>query len=144
MRESFYKTSASMVVAAGIVVGTTVYSDAAQPVYIGVTTDNLNLRQGASTKYKVILEIPKGKSVEVMSSATSSGWVKVRYSGKEGWCHGKYIKEKNTTTRYISGIRRLELKEKASNSSKTLGYVYEGERVNVVDYTNGYSRIKYN
>ncbi|WP_071460851.1 SH3 domain-containing protein [Bacillus massilinigeriensis] len=62
------------------------------------TTQNLNLRSGAGTKYKIILTIPKGK--KVTATSRSSNWYKVTYSytakGKKyvktGWVSGGYLK----------------------------------------------------
>ena len=60
MKQDIIKTSASVIVTVGVVAGTTFYSSAAQPIYIGYTTDNLNMRTGASVKYKKILAHSKG------------------------------------------------------------------------------------
>ena len=69
------------------------------------TTDKLNLRSGASTKYKTIISIPKGK---VVTSTEKKGiWFKVSYSytskGKKitkiGWVSGSYLKE---YTQYVT------------------------------------------
>ena len=54
------------------------------------TTDNLNLRKGAGADYKIILTIPKGKKVTVIS--TGSTWYKVKYNGKTGYVNKKYLK----------------------------------------------------
>lgn len=58
---------------------------------IYMTTDNLNLRTGASTKYGVILTIPKGKTVNFISESTN-GWYKVSYGGKTGYVSSAYLK----------------------------------------------------
>lgn len=53
------------------------------------TTDNLNMRWGASTSNGIISTIPKGTTVKVLS--TSNGWDKVYYSGKIGFCSNLYL-----------------------------------------------------
>lgn len=53
------------------------------------TTDNLNLRSGRGTNYKILLTIPKGKTVSV--SDIKDNWGKVTYSGKTGYCSMKYM-----------------------------------------------------
>lgn len=63
------------------------------------TTDQLNLRSGASTKYKKIMTIPKGK--KVTATEKKGSWYKVAYSytseeesvTKTGWVSGSYLKE---------------------------------------------------
>lgn len=56
-----------------------------------LTTDYLNLRQGAGTNYAVILTISKGTTVTVLDNSNSQ-WAKVRTpNGKEGWCSKQYL-----------------------------------------------------
>ncbi|MGM9931482.1 SH3 domain-containing protein [Pradoshia sp.] len=53
------------------------------------TTANLNLRTSASTKGKIILTIPKGKTVQYISK--SGTWYKVKYKTKTGYASSKYL-----------------------------------------------------
>ncbi|MED1468608.1 SH3 domain-containing protein [Bacillus salipaludis] len=63
------------------------------------TTANLNIRSGPGTKYKVLVAIPKGKTIT--SAEKTGNWYKVVYSygskGKSktvvGWVSGTYLKE---------------------------------------------------
>lgn len=63
------------------------------------TTDNVNIRSGASTKYKTLKTIPKGKTI--ISGEKLTDWFKVTYSypskGKNvivtGWVKGTFLKE---------------------------------------------------
>lgn len=59
------------------------------------TTENLNLRTGASTKNPVILTIPKGETVQLSSEA--NGWAKVSYKGKNGFVSKAYLSEVKET-----------------------------------------------
>lgn len=62
-------------------------------------TDNVNMRSGASTKYKTLHTIPKGKTI--ISTEKVSDWYKLTYTypskGKNvtttGWVKGTYLKE---------------------------------------------------
>lgn len=54
------------------------------------TLDDLNLRTGPSTSYRILLSIPKGKSVPAYARA-SNGWYKVSYAGYTGWVSGSYM-----------------------------------------------------
>lgn len=76
--------SAPVVEAASHVSAKTVYT----------TTASLNMRTGASTKYKTILTIPKGKTVGMVSY--NSSWSKVLYSGKSGYVSTKYLKKNHS------------------------------------------------
>ncbi len=63
------------------------------------TTTNLNMRTGASTSYKTVLTIPKGKTVTTGEKIGS--WNKVTYTytskgkkiSKSGWVSSSYLKE---------------------------------------------------
>ena len=64
------------------------------PVTVGQTlrtTAALNLRAKPSTSGKILLVIPKGSIVTVLSATPSSGWYNVRFAGTAGWCYGLYL-----------------------------------------------------
>ncbi|WP_343901705.1 SH3 domain-containing protein [Arthrobacter rhombi] len=54
-----------------------------------VATTNVNLRSGASTKYKVITQVKKGANVSVTS--TQGTWSQGKTGGKTGWLPSKYL-----------------------------------------------------
>jgi D-alanyl-D-alanine carboxypeptidase len=55
------------------------------------TTANLNLRTGAGTKYKVLIVIPKGKQVSLLSRHGT--WYRVKYSTKSGYVSSDYLRK---------------------------------------------------
>lgn len=61
-----------------------------------VTTDNLNLRTGASTKYQVLVLIPKGKEVEYLGA--SGSWYKVKYGTRTGYVSSAYLTKQGTAS----------------------------------------------
>ena len=66
-----------------------------------VTTDVLNVRSGAGTKYSKIGTLKKGAKVTILSS--SNGWHKIQYtSSKIGWVSADYIKVTTTTSNSTS------------------------------------------
>ncbi|WP_181372681.1 SH3 domain-containing protein [Geobacillus thermodenitrificans] len=77
--------------------GTTKTTAVASTVY--QTTANLNMRTGAGTKYKIVLTIPKGKTVKATEKL--GDWYKVSYEysekgkkyAKTGWVSGSYLKK---------------------------------------------------
>ena len=77
----------------------------------GTVTSTVNIRTGASTKYRKIGKLKKGTNVKILS--IKNGWYKVKYNNTTGWSSGKYIKKSNTS----------------SNTKKTLrvkAYAYTG------------------
>lgn len=60
------------------------------------TTSNLNLREKPTTKAKIILEIPKGKSVKILEddAGTKNGyeWSKVEYLNYVGYVAKEFLK----------------------------------------------------
>ncbi|WP_455544234.1 SH3 domain-containing protein, partial [Intestinibacter sp.] len=52
-------------------------------------TANVNFRTGPSTSYSSITVIPKGSSIEVIS--TSGSWVNAKYNSKTGYIHKDYV-----------------------------------------------------
>lgn len=89
------------------------------------TTASLNMRSGASAKYRRVLTIPKGRSVTVLSTA-SNGWKKVSYGGKTGYVSGKYL-----TTKSVASAPPASKKSYSPNKlyimGKTLNYKNGGQ-----------------
>lgn len=77
----------------------------------GTATCNVNVRTGASTKYRSIGTIKKGTKVKILS--TKNGWHKVKYSNKTGWSSGKYIKKASTSSNSQKRTVKKRLKVKA-------------------------------
>lgn len=134
--------SAAVVCAVG---GAVIEANAQQPFAIGVVTSTLNIRTGPSSKENCIIKAPVGAEVEIMSEENSKGWAKVKYKSKEGWGYMPNVKEKklSSPTRYVSGVYRVPLREKPTSKSNCLGYIYEGEKVEIIDYTGSYARVKF-
>ena len=66
---------------------------AVQTEKIGTVTTNggrLNLRDGASTSYNIIGQLPCGDTVTVIGE--ENGWYKVIVPEKEGYVYGGYLK----------------------------------------------------
>lgn len=53
-----------------------------------ITTENLNIRAGASTSYKRIGIIPKGTKVNILD--VYNGWYYISYNGKKGYICSDY------------------------------------------------------
>ena len=55
------------------------------------TSANLNMRSGAGTGHKIVLTIPKNKSVS-LTGKNSGNWAQVKYGSKTGWVSKTYLK----------------------------------------------------
>lgn len=53
-------------------------------------TEDLNLRTGPGTGYKVLLVMPKGSTV-TLNAQIQNGFLSVNYQGVNGWAHADYI-----------------------------------------------------
>lgn len=80
------------------------------------TTANLNMRTGAGTSNRVILTIPKGKSVKA-TGKSKSGWLQVTYKSKTGWVSGTYVA--NTSAPKKSKPKAESTPKKKSSTKQT-------------------------
>ena len=117
------------------------------------TTDNLNLRSGASIKQNVLTIIPKGKQVSYVSK--SGSWTKVKYGSKTGYVSSKYLKSTNIaansavkapavkyTTTYKT-TTDLSLRAGGSVKYKKLTTIPKGKAVTMISYKSSWSKVKY-
>lgn len=61
-----------------------------------IATASVNVRTGAGKGYAVTFKLQEGDEVEVLSK--NGNWYQVRYLGKTGFVHSKYLKYSRTTT----------------------------------------------
>ena len=117
----------------------------------GVTTENLNLRVEASTSSKIITTIPKGKTIEIVEKL-NSGWYKVNYNGKTGYVSSSYVSINGSTENKPSIVTEkgvttanLNLRVKASTSSKIITTIPKGQTIEIVEKLNsGWYKVNYN
>ena len=112
-----------------------------------VIANRVNFRSGPSTSYSVIGKLSNGDKVEVIS--TSNGWSKIKYNGKTGYVSSQYLSSSaapestTTTTKYVNTLS-LNVRSGPSTSYSVIGKVSEGDKVEVISTSNGWSKIKYN
>ena len=118
----------------------------------GIATENLNLRDKASTSGKILTTIPKGKTLQVLSEKDANGWYKVSYGGKTGYSIGSYIKVNETTntpsttvTKSGTTTENLNLRDQASTSGKVLTTIPKGKTLQVLSEkdANGWYKVSY-
>ncbi len=104
----------------------------------GTATSTVNVRTGASTKYRTIGKLKKGTKVKILSSkngwkkgtkvkilSSKNGWHKVKYSNKTGWSSGKYIKKSTSSSSNRNVKKRLKVKAYAYTGG---GYTATGTK----------------
>ena len=90
-----------------------------------VTTDDLNMRNGHGTSYRVLDVIPKNTKVHV--SKSDGKWAHVSYKGQNGYCAFKYLKKYQKPAKKPSYSLNVWFSKK-SMGDKTNGPVFVGER----------------
>jgi len=93
------------------------------------TSENLNLRAGASVHSKRILTMPKGSIVAFIS--TKHGWHKIKFGSRVGYASSKYLKKPGTVTKSNHA-------KTSSRAYSTSGYVRKVMDVEVTAYTFNY------
>ncbi|MFH5836664.1 SH3 domain-containing protein [Proteiniclasticum sp. C24MP] len=119
------------------------------------TTENLNMRTGNSTSYGIILTIPKGSQVEVLS--TLNGWDQVTYNGKTGWASAKYLTASAvsapapapapapvSSVTFKNTTHNLNMRTGNSTDHSVLLTIPQGGRVEVLASMNGWDQVLYN
>ena len=108
---------------------------------------DVNMRKGASNKYKVTGVLAKGEEVKILSK--SNGWYKVQNSDNEqGWSYGKYIetsdKELDSATSKNSGVVRypLNFRKGPSTDEKIISVLQTGENVKILSQSNGWYKVQ--
>ena len=122
----------------------------ASTTYVKATA-NLNVRSGASTKYKTIDKIKKGNVVKVLSS--KNGWYKVQLSNnKTGWSSQKYLSATNTTTTNTTSTTTntnavatatVNVRSGASTKYKVIDKLSKGEKVRVLSTSGSWYKVQF-
>ena len=122
----------------------------------GTTKNNLNVRKGAGASYTKLGTLKKGAKIDIVAK-TSNGWYKIKYNKGYGYVSGTYVKVGSTTpttpttsetAMTATGTPKYNLKVRAaaSTSSKQIGSVKKGAKLDIVAKTNNnaWYKIKYN
>jgi len=125
------------------------------------TTANLNMRTGAGTNNRIVLTIPRGKSVQLTGSK-KSGWYEVRYSSKTGWVSGTYLsnismpstpkkkestkdsKSKSTNSKTATTTANLNMRTGAGTGNRIILTIPQGKKVSITGAKkSGWYPVKY-
>lgn len=110
------------------------------------TTAALNLRKSAGTSASIIMTMPKGAEVIVLS--TSNGWSKVMYNNTLGYASKDYLKSDSSVsgnfgTGTITGSD-VRMRKGPSTSYSIVGTYDKGTKMTVTGAKGGWYAVKYN
>ncbi|MGL5693738.1 MAG: SH3 domain-containing protein [Peptostreptococcaceae bacterium] len=116
-----------------------------------VNTSALNVRSGAGTNHSIIGKLYKGDKIDLLDS--SSGWYKVKLSnGKTGWASSQYIDKvnnsgndnssSNDTKKGTVNTSALNVRSGASTTHSIIGKLYKGDKVDVLNSSSGWYKVK--
>ena len=133
----------------------------------GVEGSNLRVRTAPSLNSSTYGYLLNGTEVEI--TGESGEWYAINYKGETGYCSKNYIKKigtgspennggssGNTTTpevpetptkfkgEVINANTGLRVRSGASTSSSVLGYIYTGEKVDIIGESGNWYKINYN
>ena len=109
-----------------------IYAKNVQAAEYRQTTTSLNMRTGAGVNYKVILAIPAGMQVQVISKPGT--WYQVRYNGSTGYVNSKYLSGTSTVLGTKTMAEDLNMRSSMSTSGRAniIGVVKKGQQVSVL------------
>lgn len=130
------------------------------------TTENLNLRSKANTSGSILVTIPKGKTITLLSGKDANGWYQAQYDGKTGYVSGSYLtsitsssssnssssssnsssSSSSPSTKTGTTTENLNLRDKASTSGTVLITIPKGKTVTLLSGkdANGWYKVSYN
>lgn len=101
---------------------------------------NVNVRAEANTSANVLGKINEGTEYTVLDKA--GDWFKISYNGETGFVFAEYF-EMTKADGNIDGSG-VNLREKATTSSNSLGKYADGDAVTVTGQNDGWYRVSYN
>lgn len=108
--------------------------------------EDLNLREGASTKHNVKEVLDKGENIKIVSE--SNGWYKVKTSDKEtGWSYGKYIDASKKEKEEASAIKGtvteyLNFRKGPSIEDEIINVHEKGAKLKVLSKKGDWYKVK--
>lgn len=107
----------------------------------------LNIRAGASTKYKIIGTLKKDTVLEVYGF--NSSWAKIKYNGKDGYVSTKYldniVEESNNSNQKMEVVNTssLNIRKGPGNNYSIKGRLSKGAQIEVISIINGWAKFTY-
>ena len=112
----------------------------------------LNIRQSASTNSSIIGGLKDGEIVKVMFK--SGSWYNISYGNKTGFVHSSYINMIETSVpdinsnitkgKVINISSNLRVRELPNKNSATIGYLLNGQEVEIISEDREWYKINFN
>lgn len=119
--------------------------DQAVTTEVRYTTANLNMRTGPGTGYAILLVIPKGSEVSVIS--TADGWSKIIYNGKSGYVSSAYLTAAGAVSpagSYVyTTISSLNLRSGPGTGYSIISVIPQETALSVLGKTSGWYKVSY-
>ena len=116
------------------------------------TTENLNVRSGAGTKYKKIGLLKKGQKINITS--ISNNWAKFTYNGKTAYVSAKYLSKVSSNTqnnnstqiskKMIVNTSALNVRSGAGTKYKKIGILKRGQKITITSISGSWAKFIYN
>lgn len=110
-----------------------------------VTTNGLNVRTGASTRYRALGQLSRGNLVAEQGS--SGSWRRISFGGRQAWVHGSYLTAAGSTTPAARPhevvVGTLNVRSGPGTQHGKIGSLTRGQRVNVTGSSGSWKRIDY-
>lgn len=127
-------------------------------------TSNLRVRTSPNTSSDTLGYLLNGNEVDI--TGESGSWYKINYKGKTGYVHKDYIQKigggvtnppeitpetpskpdvsQNKVGQVINITSNLRVRSSASTNSSIIGYLLNGQRVNITGETGNWYKINFN
>ena len=108
------------------------------------TPESLNVRIGPGTSYDKIGTLSKGSKVEVVEE--SDGWSKIKFNDGYGYVSTSYLTEtpEESVKIMYTTPESLNVRTGPGTSYDKIGTLSKGSKVEVVEESDGWSKIKFN
>lgn len=115
-----------------------------------VTANQLRVRSGPSTSYKVVTTLSQGATVTIIK--TDSNWHQIKTSSITGWVAAEFIQDIKSDTGGSSSSQQtgkvtannLNVRSTASTSGNILGKLQKGSTVSILSVESNWVKIQYN
>ncbi|HAQ06166.1 MAG TPA: N-acetylmuramoyl-L-alanine amidase [Bacillus bacterium] len=120
-----------------------------------VTANGLRVRKGPGTAFQIIGSLNNGQAVEILN--TKDNWAEIRTPSMHGWVSKEFVQydnsKKQNTTEISASTKTLatatvtatslNVREKPSLNSKTVGQLKNGADIVIQSQSNGWAEITY-
>ena len=113
-----------------------------------VNTDELNIRASSKSSSTILGTLKKGDEVNVIG--TSGKWVKITYKDGTAWVYASYVSKFKSeadvvgkTATIVNASTKVNIRSKASSSSKKLGTAVNGETFKITGVSGRWVKVDY-